>query len=270
MASTISASLTVTTSSTSARMTSQVSSPAMVTCWPSAIVLGTSTDTRSPARSERATSSPASGSTPTTRTCGRQRLDRRRHPGDQPAAADRDHHGVEVLDLGGELEPDGALAGHHERLVVGVHERQPALGGERAGERLAVVGVAVELDDLGAVALGGRALGRGRVARHEDRRPRAVLARGEGQRLGVVARGDRAHAVGTQRGHGVEGAAELEGAGALEVLGLQGDRGADPRVERARAQQGRAVRDAVEARGGRVHVVDRDRQRRGRGHCVAW
>ena len=66
--------------------------------------------------------------------------------------------------LGGELEPDGALAGHHERVVVGVHERQPALGGERAGERLAVVGVAVELDDLGAVALGGGALGRGRVA----------------------------------------------------------------------------------------------------------
>ena len=44
----------------------------------------------------------------------------------------------------------------------------------------------------------------------------------------------------------------------------------DPRVERARAQQRRAVRDAVEARGGRVHVVDRDRQRRGRGHCAAW
>ena len=74
MASTISASLTVTTSSTSVRMTSQVSSPAMVTCWPSAIVLGTATDTRSPARSERATSSPASGSTPTTRTCGRSAL----------------------------------------------------------------------------------------------------------------------------------------------------------------------------------------------------
>ena len=33
-----------------------------------------------------------------------QRLDRRRHPGDQPAAADRDDHRVEVLDLGGELE----------------------------------------------------------------------------------------------------------------------------------------------------------------------
>ena len=199
-----------------------------------------------------------------------QRLDRRRHPGDQPAAADRDHHRVEVLDVGGELEPDGALAGHHEGVVVGVHERQPAFGGERAGERLTVVGVAVELDDLRAVALGGGTLGRRRVAWHEDRRPRPVLARGEGQRLGVVARGDRAHAVGAQRGHGVEGAAELEGACALEVLGLQSDRGTDSRVERARAQQGRAVRDAVEARGGRVHVLDRDRQRRGRGHCAAW
>ena len=41
--------------------------------------------------------------------------------------------------------------------------------------------------DPRAVALGGGALGRRRVARHEDRRPRAVLACGKGQRLGVVA-----------------------------------------------------------------------------------
>ena len=70
MASTISASVTVTTSSTSARITSQGSSPGVVTCWPSAIVCGTAIETRSPARSERAASSPASGSTPTTRARG--------------------------------------------------------------------------------------------------------------------------------------------------------------------------------------------------------
>ena len=164
MASTISASLTVTTSSTSARMTSQVSSPAMVTCWPSAIVWGTSIDTRSPARSERATSSPASGSTPTTRACGASALTAVATPAISPPPPTGTTTVSRSSTLGGELEPDGALPGHHERLVVGVHERQPALGGERAGERLTVVGVAVELDDLGAVALGGGALGRGRVA----------------------------------------------------------------------------------------------------------
>jgi hypothetical protein len=30
------------------------------------------------------------------------------------------------------------------------------------------------------------------------------------------------------------------------------------------------VRDAVQPCGSLTHVVDRDRQRRGGGHCVAW
>ena len=42
----------------------------MGSCWPSAIVRGTSIRTRSPAASERRTSSPASGSMPMTRTSG--------------------------------------------------------------------------------------------------------------------------------------------------------------------------------------------------------
>ena len=177
-------------------MTSHGRSPGVVTCWPSAIVRGTSTETRSPARSERAVSSPASGSTPTTRARGASALTAVATPAISPPPPTGTTTVVEVVDLGDQLERDGALPRHHERLVVGMHERQSALGGERHDERLAVVGVAVELDDLGAVALGGGALGRGRVAGHEDRRARAVLARGEGQRLGVVARGDRAHAVG--------------------------------------------------------------------------
>ena len=72
IASTISSSLTVTTSSTRFLFTSKVSSPGSVACRPSAIVRGTSIRTRSPAASERRVSSPASGSTPTTRIPGRK------------------------------------------------------------------------------------------------------------------------------------------------------------------------------------------------------
>ena len=51
-------------------MTGNVSSPGIGSCWPSAIVRGTSMRTRSPAASERLKSSPASGSTPITRVSG--------------------------------------------------------------------------------------------------------------------------------------------------------------------------------------------------------
>src|SRR5579875_2857290 len=71
IASTISSSLTVTTSSTRSRLTSNVSSPGSAACNPSAIVRGTSIRMRRPASSERRVSSPASGSTPTTRIPGR-------------------------------------------------------------------------------------------------------------------------------------------------------------------------------------------------------
>ena len=45
-------------------MIGKVSSPGLVACSPSAIVRGTGIEVRSPAASERLTSSPASGSTP--------------------------------------------------------------------------------------------------------------------------------------------------------------------------------------------------------------
>jgi hypothetical protein len=266
MASTISASATVTTSSTSARMTSHGCAPG----GRDLLAVGDRLrhlDRDAFARAQRARHVVAGlGLDAHDPRVRRKCLHGSGHAGDQPPAADRDHDHIEVIELLGQLEPDGALPGHHERIVVGVHEREPALGGERAGERVAVVGIAFEIDDLGAVALGGRALGRRGVAGHQDRGPRAVLARGERESLGVVARGDRAHAVGAQRRHGIAGAAELEGARPLEVLGLQRHRCADARVERARAQQRGAVRDAVDPRGRRVHVVDRDRQRRGRRH----
>ena len=255
-------------------MIGHVSSPGVASCWPSAIVWPTVTRSRRPDAFERATSSVACGSTPTTRVRRRQRRDDRRAAADQPAAADRHDEQVELAGVLEQLEGDGAGAGHDERLVVGVDDAQPALGGELRLQRGAVVGVAVEADDLGAVALRRGALGGGRVVRHEDRRVRAAEAGGERQRLGVVARRGGADAAQRRLGLGerrdrVVGAAELERADALQALGLERDPRVEALVERARAHDRRAVRDAGQPRGGAPDVLDRAARSGTGGACAA-
>ena len=50
------------------------------------------------------------------------------HPGEQPAAAGRDHERVELGVVLEQLERHGALAGDHGGVVVGVHERAALVG----------------------------------------------------------------------------------------------------------------------------------------------
>ena len=227
IASRISASVTVTTSSTSRRFTSKVSSPGASDWSPSAIVRGTSIRTRSPAASERRVSSPASGSTPTTRMRGPQRLRGGRAAGDQPAAADRHDEHVELRHVVEQLQRGRPLARHHERVVVRAHELEPALGGQPRADLLAALRPAVVPDDLGAVAPRRVDLRGRRVLRHEDRRGRAEQPRGDRHRLRVVAgrvRDDAAAPDGfRQRRDLVVRAAELERAAALEALRLDVD-----------------------------------------------
>ena len=91
---------------------------------------------------------------------------------------------------------------------------------------------------------------------------RAEQARGDRDRLRMVAGRVGEHAappqVLRQRRDLVVRAAKLERAAALEALGLQMHRRADEPVERARREDGRAVGDALEAPGGRLHVVEVD------------
>ena len=135
--------MTVTTSSTSRRFTSNVSSPGSSAWSPSAIVRGTSIRTRSPAASERRVSSPASGSTPTTRIAGRSAF----AAVEQPAISPPPPTGTTSTSSSGtsveQLERRRALAGHHERVVVRPHELEPALGGEARADLLAALRPAV-------------------------------------------------------------------------------------------------------------------------------
>ena len=150
----------------------------------------------------------------------------------------------------GNLQPDRPLARDHTLVLVRVDERRPArLGvGERRGERLLEVR-ALELRDA-AVALGRLDLGHRRVLRHEDRRLDPGLARGPRDRLAVVARACRDDAgpplAIRERGDLGDGAADLERARSLQVLGLDADVPSDQLRERLGAVDGSDPRDAVE------------------------
>ena len=165
------------------RSTAHVRTPGVASSCPSQMLRPTSTDHPLP-RCQRAGD-----------VGGRSRLDadharRRGEPlrdSDDPLRpAHRPAHGTTTASRSSsclrQLQPARPRAGHDPRVVVGMDQRRAALGGDPQRHAVAVVGPPVELDDLRAVALGGRPLARGRVARHEDRRVRARTAplRGRG------------------------------------------------------------------------------------------
>src|SRR5690606_9592197 len=99
-----------------------------------------------------------------------------------------------------------------------------------------------------------------RVDRHDDGRADAEQPTGEGDGLRVVAGrvGQDARTPGllVEPREGVVRATKLEGADALEVLGLEEDARAHPLVERARSEDRRAVGDAAQALRGRADRID--------------
>src|SRR5205085_10576612 len=89
--------------------------------------------------------------------------------GKPPAAAvDEERVGLcaGLLELLGDLETHGALAGHDLGIVEGQHQGHAALLDYAAADRLAVVALAVEEHDLGAPPAAAPDLDRRRVPRH--------------------------------------------------------------------------------------------------------
>ena len=88
---------------------------------------------------------------------GSQRLDRQRDPGQQPAAAGRHQHGLDLGHLLEHLEPQGALAGHDVDVVEGVDQHRARLVGEPPRRRPATPRAPALEDHVGAVRRGSRA-----------------------------------------------------------------------------------------------------------------
>jgi hypothetical protein len=103
----------------------------------------------------------------------KQRLRDGRAACDQPAAADRHDEELESGHVLDELERGRPLTGHHERIVVRLHERAAALRRDARADLLAAVRPPVVADDLGAVAARRVELRRRRVLGPEDGRARA-------------------------------------------------------------------------------------------------
>ena len=170
-------------------MVANVSSPSACVRTPSQIVRVTSAAgqlTIRPSRSDSCASAASSGSTPIDPGAGAERLDRRRDPRDQAAAADADDDGRDRREITRDLEPDRALA----RDDPGVVERWDVLERARVADlgrhALALVARVRAADDLGAQRRRARDLHGSGVLGHHDRRRHAVQ-RGRGSdALGVI------------------------------------------------------------------------------------
>ena len=189
-----------------------------------------------------------------------QRAERYRDPRREPAASDGDHDGAGLRHLLRELEPDRPLAGDHLLVFEAVQESRARRACElqRRLER-AVEGLGPGLDP-GAVGARRLDLGHRRVPRHEDRRRDPSLAGRPGDGLAVVP-GGRGDDAGGPLGLGermdlVDGAAHLEGARALEVLGLEQHRASRHAREGLRAEDGCDPRDPVDPGARRLDVSE--------------
>ena len=173
-------------------------------------------------------------------------------PGAQPAAADRHDHLRQIGDVLEQFEPERALAGDDRRVVERVHERQPALlarvRARRPGRRRR------------CCRRRGRSPRRrapprpSPSARRWARTPRRDAAGGRARRR-APARGCRRwrrrrrwRSLLAERGELRGHAADLERAGALQVLGLQHDRPTRALGERAGGQDRRPARDGLDRR----------------------
>jgi hypothetical protein len=160
--------------------------------------------------------------------------ERERDARGEPAAPDRDEDRLGLGCLLRELEPDRALARDHARVLERVHERRVRSLDVRLRRRDGRLEALSHELDHPSVGRGRLDLRHRRVLGHEDRGPAAGLACGPRDRLPVVPsarRDDPGLALPrAERRDRVVRAADLEGARALEVLGLEQHRAAsEPR-----------------------------------------
>ena len=177
-----------------------------------------------------------------------------RDTGREAPAADGDDDRAEAGHRAQDLRGDRPLARDDRRIAEGMEQRPPLGRGELARDLMGILVGAVDQADVAAVLANGLHLRHRRVRRHAERRAHAGALRRERDRLRMVARAGghdagRPLVIGEVR-HRVRGAADLERAGHLEVLGLQEDGGA------------RDLGELVRAEGRRLERVPGDRARR--------
>ena len=257
-----SSSVTVRTSSTRPRTWANVRSPGEATAIPSAIVDMLGSATGRPAARDPGNAAAASAWTATTLTSGRRALTAAAIPETSPpppvqtttvatsghwSSTSRPTVPCPAITSGWskgwmKTEPGGlgVLGGRHQRLGQGLPEHP----------------------DLRPVGAGGRHLGQRRGLGHEDGGAGAEQPGGQGDPLRVVAGAGGHHSAGPllvgQPGDPRVRPADLEGAGALQVLALEPHRAAHPVGQAARVVQRRVADDVLEQGSGRLDVGTAD------------
>src|SRR6202022_159410 len=160
---------------------------------------------------------------------------------DQTTPADRDDHGANVGYRCQDLAADGALTGRDRRAIERVY--QVEITGALLGLQAFLPLRERREDDLRAVAADRVELGDRRVVPDDDNAPGSNHLRRVSERQTVVAgrQGDHPSVtlLGTQLQDGIDGTTNLEGAGPLQVLGLQPNVGTRHPLTR----QGRRLHD---------------------------
>ena len=155
---------------------------------------------------------------------GVQVLDGVGHPGDQPAAANGDHHGVGAFQLVQNFQADGPLAGDNLIVIKGVDEGGPSLLLELEGGGVGVVVGPFHQADLCPQLFSGLHLADGGSVGHADQGFDPALGGGHGHTLGVVSGAAGQDAVLLlllgELADLIVGASEFEAAGFLQVLGF--------------------------------------------------
>ena len=145
--------------------------------------------------------------------------------GDQSAAADGDHDGVDVVQVIQDLQGDGALACDDVFIVEGMNEGVAFAFFQLQRLFICVVVAALHQAHICAIALGGLHLGDGSGIRQADERFDAILRRCQRHALGVVSCGAGDDAPGLllvgEHCDLVGRATNLEGAGDLQIFRLQ-------------------------------------------------
>ena len=159
------------------------------------------------------------------------------------------------------------MPGDDVGMVERVDEDGPGLGGELLGGDQSVVDGRADEPDVRAVGTGGLLLDDRRALGHEHRRLGAEHARREGDTLRVVAGAGRDDPPGAlvvgEPGDADVRSADLERAGALQVLALEEGRPADQPGQPARHLQRRRADDVAEEFPRGVDVVHRHRRHAG-------
>ena len=226
--------------------------PGRLIAMPSAIVSAEAASIGSPARIDSGNGAHAAAWTPTICTSGLASLIASATPAHSPPPPT----GMTTLARSGTSSSSSSPSEPWPATIAWssngcTNASPPVSARSSAATRQASTLVAADVDDR-ALPARGLDLGHRRVGGDEDLAADAARCGGRGERLGVVAgrRGDDAAraALLPERGELGGHAADLERAGALQVLGLQHDRPARALGERAGREDRRAARDGLHRR----------------------